>query len=100
MTPIEHGDAVQLTLPTMPAYPDRPRRPALWRDEMRRLASLLDDQRVRDRRDHDEALARLSDALADMRMRLRDVESASGLDAIRLAPTGNTRLRAFAGSRQ
>jgi hypothetical protein len=77
---------------------DRPRRRALWRAEMRRLMQVVDDQRTRDRRDHDEALTRLSAALADTRMRLRDVERTTGCADIATAPRTRPQLRAFAGN--
>jgi len=87
---------MQLTL-FPPAPPDRPRRRVRWRDEMRRLMQVVDDQRARDRRDHEQDLARVDRQLEDVRSRLVEVERATIAD-IAIAPRTAARLRAFAGN--
>jgi hypothetical protein len=87
---------MQLTLPHMPAPPDRPRRRQLWQAELRRLAAVHADARCRDRQEHDAAMARLSGELADVRARLLDIERHAGIADLRVAPRTRPQLRAWA----
>jgi hypothetical protein len=87
---------MQLILPTIPAPPDRPRRRALWRAEVRRLAQLLDDQRARDRASHEADIARLTAALSDARSRLTHIEHSTGMADLSLAPVRRDALVRFA----
>jgi hypothetical protein len=78
----------------MPEAPERPRRRALWGIALTKQASFFADQRARDRARHEAALARVADAVDDLKMRLREVEHAAGLADIGRAPVTKPQLRA------
>ena len=88
---------MQPTLFLLPGIPERPRRRVLWRAEMSRLTQLLADQRQRDRRDHEQHRARLAGVLQDLKDRIVDIERATGIADISVAPRTRPQLRAYAG---
>lgn len=66
--------------------PSRPRRRCLWMAEIERLARLVADWRFRDRQRHEAALAGIERQIADIRLRLVDIERATGAADLHRAP--------------
>jgi hypothetical protein len=83
--------------PLEPPDDPRPRR-TLWRHELLTVMRWLSDERARDRRRADEDAIQLSREMADMRIRLRDLERAVGVSNIRTAPRTGSQLKDWARS--